>query len=72
MDLGCFDLGCVSLSDKRGTEAAAVDSKTREDDVSANSKIGKVNSLFFHFQPSTSGFLFLSFFLSFAVLFGFD
>lgn len=47
MDLGCLDLGCISVSDKKGV----VDSKnTREDDAidtaaSTNSKIGKVVSL---------------------------
>ena len=67
MDLGCLDLGCISVSDKKGV----VDSKnTREDDAidtaaSTNSKIGKVVSLslslFFHFQHSCFPFAFLCF-----------
>lgn len=57
MDLGCLDLGCISVSDKQGTEAAVSLSESRDENLSENttarSKIGKViNSLDFRFVKS--------------------
>ncbi|KAK9941875.1 hypothetical protein M0R45_007568 [Rubus argutus] len=46
MDLGCLDLGCVSVSDKQGATQASPDSDNKETEpLTASSKIGKNKSL---------------------------
>ncbi|CAB4290647.1 unnamed protein product [Prunus armeniaca] len=47
MDLGCLDLGCISVSDKQGTNDAVLDSHNKENDATttASPKIGKNKNL---------------------------
>ncbi|KAG2704683.1 hypothetical protein I3760_05G015700 [Carya illinoinensis] len=58
MDLGCLDLGCVSVSDKQGTGAAVSISDSRDDNVSENTtartKIGKNKLLKETGQPTSN------------------
>ncbi|KAB1208486.1 hypothetical protein CJ030_MR7G022656 [Morella rubra] len=60
MDLGCLDLGCVSVSDKHGTEVFAAKSDSRDDNVreaaKASFRIGK-NKLLKEPGQSTSNTL---------------
>lgn len=73
MDLGCLDLGCVSVSDKHGTEVFAAKSDSRDDNVreaaKASFRIGKVKVFVFRFSRSRiKNILHLSFLIFFAVL----
>lgn len=54
MDLGCLDLGCISVSDKQGTNDDVLDSDNKENDATttASPKIGKVSILTFRFSDS--------------------
>lgn len=51
MDLGCLDLGCISVLDKHSSDSFVLDPVNKECDsrekVSSGSKIGKVNPFVF-------------------------
>jgi hypothetical protein len=52
MDLGCLDLGCISVLDKHSSDSFVLDPVNKECDsrekVSSGSKIGKVNPFRFY------------------------
>lgn len=46
MDLGCLDLGCISMSDHKFTADTERKGNDSSESLTATSKIGKVKSLF--------------------------